>query len=1412
MPENVLKFLSLTEVWVGGLGLSAFLALFWVLRGAPPGQAVAHEDEPDAPRGGYRDRVVAAVSIGMVLILLGAYVAATEGVRWSIPAFALGFGTVLTLVLINQKHRHQSPTLRRTLDVSSAALNLTLVAGVLIVLNVVAFRYGGRPLDMTREGTYSLSPLTLKQVQVLDRPLTFTTFFGRSRGAYLQYDRVRQLLDLYQAANPEMVRVQHVDPFRDLARYEALAKLAPAVEVTQGGGVVVEYGEGDSAERLVVRNIDLFDLPASPRFDPDVNKIETSFKGEDALTSALIRLRDEKKPRIVFTTGHGEPGVDEMETNRPGLGVWKARLTGTGAEVGTVNLLTQDLPDNTALVVIPGPKTPFQPVEVSRLKAHAARKGAVLLLLGDNPNTGLTDFLKDFDLAVGNGLIIEPAAQPSEPGGVPGAPRAPAVPPHPRTARPAVRHLPEGRALASSRGLRTLEPGEQRGLDGPAADHGPVVGRARPERHEGREGPHRPGRSFRGGAGGHRPPRPGFDRLADAADGGRLQPQHRRQHVSTELPREPRLPDELGELAPGPGRPARDRAEDAPVALAGRRPRAAAAAHPRADGDGSPPDRHAGRHDLPRAALLTEAFTPAGPFIAMRHRTTFALLALFFLGLGVLWWADYADIPTDAERRELSSRLLPSLRNVRLDQILRVDVESRSPDLRVSVTRLPGGAGWQLREPVEATADPNLVDTLVANLKELRKSADAGTITGDPAPYGLDAPQATVKLYGVNSKLPLAVLEVGKTLRDRTYVRPGGASGAEVVDARLLGAVGRPPTDWRDRLLIRVPSFRVAAMTIEESDPARTTHLSREDRKWRITQPFQAPADDDKVEGLSAELAALRVVDGKDGFAADDVTDLKPFGLDAPFLTVTVTPFQGSGSPQVLKLGAPVPGQPNQRYAMRGGQNDVVRVDVKVLRETFTGPVALRSQSVVDLTPARVSALKIDSRVMGAEFDLQKSADGWTLAGAATRKADNPSVEGLISRLIELKASEFFNASQVPDPGLDPPNHRIQVWQRFPGTRNSPSAAKTGERASQPGELRVDLRLGRHDALKRTVYAQIAGDPTILAVPDTILTVLPRSKFAFRDLAILDLRVADVDRLTLERGERTATVQAPSSGNAATNWRMVEPVDAPADVQAVTSILSVLAGLRAESWAADSVGDGKEFGLDAPAIRVKWQTRSNPSTTPGKAQAGRGPERVLRIGRTRPNGGGAFANIEGEPTVFTLSPGMLTLFDSELHARDVLTFPAEKAERVVLRWPTRTLALVRHPGAEWTPEPGYDSSGFDFSRLPSALKFLSGMQTPRFFQYRGPFPDQSGLNQPRLKLQVWTQGDKAPRELVIGRELTETQSLGTNSLAPEGPVFIVPTVEGVRELIREPVRPSDAPPTPPSGAQPKDPAKEKPGD
>jgi len=408
MGFDLLRFLSRGEIWIAGSAIVAFLVLTWALRGAPPGQAVEAEEDAEAPRAGYRDRIVAAVVVGLILILAGAFVSIERGILWSLPLFGLGFGLVLTLIVVNQRFRHGSPSLRRTIDFANAFLNVSLLAGILVVVNVIAFRYGGQPLDLTREGTYSLSSTTLKQLTSLDRPLTFTLFFGRGPRATRQRDRILQLVESYKAVNPRMIQIVTLDQFFDQSRIEELVKRIPEMELVRGGGLVMELGEGTQAEFVVVRSQDLFQPVGGDAARAGLDRFESAFTGEDEITSALIRLREGKKAKVAFTTGHGERTTADLNPGGPGIGNWKARLTKVGCEVIDLNLIQDVIPRELSLLIVVGPKSPFKPEEVLKLQAYAIEGRPILLVMGYNESSGLEELLKSFNLEIGKGLLIDP--------------------------------------------------------------------------------------------------------------------------------------------------------------------------------------------------------------------------------------------------------------------------------------------------------------------------------------------------------------------------------------------------------------------------------------------------------------------------------------------------------------------------------------------------------------------------------------------------------------------------------------------------------------------------------------------------------------------------------------------------------------------------------------------------------------------------------------------------------------------------------------------------------------------------------------------------------------------------------------------------------------------------------------------
>ena len=407
MLQHLLPILSNVYFWSVALGVAAALALSWALRGAPIGQAAEPEADEDAPPAGYRDRVVALAVAGLLAIGAGAYLAAARSIPWSLPFLAVGTGVILRINQANRKFRHASPSLRRVVDVSNAALNAAMFGGVLVVGNVLAFKYGGRALDFTADRVFSLSSLSANQIKSLDRPVKFTLVIGQGRLMGAQWDSIRQVIELFRRENPGKVKAAALNPFADPTRFAEAQRDAPELAVaTQGGGVLIEYGDGKGADRAFIRAAEMFrDEPS-----PGAGQVVTS-GAEDALTSALIRLREGKKSQISFITGHGEPSIHDDDPMKNGLGLLRARLMSLGARIVVNNLLRDGIDPGTELAILAGPRQPFQPEELRRLKKYLDAGGHLLILTGfpgaEPSKTGLDGWLKGYDVEVGTGLVLD---------------------------------------------------------------------------------------------------------------------------------------------------------------------------------------------------------------------------------------------------------------------------------------------------------------------------------------------------------------------------------------------------------------------------------------------------------------------------------------------------------------------------------------------------------------------------------------------------------------------------------------------------------------------------------------------------------------------------------------------------------------------------------------------------------------------------------------------------------------------------------------------------------------------------------------------------------------------------------------------------------------------------------------------
>ena len=325
--------------------------------------------------------------------------------------------------------------------------------------------------------------------------------------------------------------------------------------------------------------------------------------------------------------------------------------------------------------------------------------------------------------------------------------------------------------------------------------------------------------------------------------------------------------------------------------------------------------------------------------------------------------------------------------------------------------------------------------------------------------------------------------------------------------------------------------------------PGRNLRLDREGDLWRVRSPYRALADVQRVEGILAELTGLRVADGDAGFVADDVKDLGQYGLAPPLVSITVEPKAGGGTSQTIHLGKPTPGSTGRYYARRGDQDDVVLVDVPLLKDLGESPAALHGKKVADIRPDRVDFVRFTSG--GATVTASRTDKGWTRLEPLVDRADVAAINDLLRRLDGLEASLLLRR----EGGARPPAR--QADGRPGGLAGSRSRIESRRLpASAPALV---LTVGRVDPLNKTAFARTEGDPTVLGLPSTFLDGLTLGSLAFRDRQVAAAMAGDLDRVESSRPVRRRSRSLhPAPGTAAdrlaADWRRSS---APADPESV---------------------------------------------------------------------------------------------------------------------------------------------------------------------------------------------------------------------------------------------------------------------
>lgn len=289
------------------------------------------------------------------------------------------------------KHSSSIPRFRIGLNV---LLQATLFLVIFGIVNYLGFNHFKR-WDFSRDQKYTLGAQTQRVIANLKKPVHFIVYF--SGASPITQDTIN-LLKEYTYASKKMIDVEVVDPFLAMTRAR---EIATQYKLRDNDNVVIVDTEGRNK---------FVNASAMAEFEPAINLVDPprlkTFKGEAAITSALIEITEPGVNRVYCLAGHGETALDS-DAAINGL---KAYIKRQNIQVEPLNFSSiESFPEDAKALFIIAPKYDFSDSDIQTLRHYWNEKhGRLFVALEPGSATPkLISFLAELGLIVNDDRVLK---------------------------------------------------------------------------------------------------------------------------------------------------------------------------------------------------------------------------------------------------------------------------------------------------------------------------------------------------------------------------------------------------------------------------------------------------------------------------------------------------------------------------------------------------------------------------------------------------------------------------------------------------------------------------------------------------------------------------------------------------------------------------------------------------------------------------------------------------------------------------------------------------------------------------------------------------------------------------------------------------------------------------------------------
>jgi hypothetical protein len=385
----------------------------------------------------------------------------------------------------------------------------------------------------------------------------------------------------------------------------------------------------------------------------------------------------------------------------------------------------------------------------------------------------------------------------------------------------------------------------------------------------------------------------------------------------------------------------------------------------------------------------------------------------------------------------------------------------------------------------------------------------------------------------------------------------------------------KSPTDTSTKVLT-IPDDQFKEIRVQRINTGPLVLRRSDDKKWRIAEPKPLPADQDAVGQMVSTLSSLSA----DKVIEEKASDLIPYGLTTPSMTVTVT--RKDGKTDTLQVGDETPTGAGS-YAKLANDPRVFTVASFNKTALDKNPNDLRDKRLLTFDSDKLSRVELNAKGQAIEFGKNNQND-WQILKPRPLRADGSQVEELVRKLKDAKMDTSVSEEDAK-----------KAAAAFNSGAKIATATVTDAAGSQSLEIRKDK--------DKNYYAKSSAVEGVFKIANDLGDAVDKNADDFRNKKVFDFGFSDPNKVEIKGATYTKSGEKWMSG--------AKQMD-PATVQTVIDKLRDLSATKFP-----------EKGGTEPVLDVTVTSNDG--------------KRVEKVAITK-QGNQYFARRDNEPSVYELDP------------------------------------------------------------------------------------------------------------------------------------------------------------------------------